>query len=150
MNYPDSPFNTDTITTVYLEPILNPLTKKYQRIITFSGMPSGPLSNMVTTIQAKKLSEFQQTDEIIHSCKYVLCRYPPNGNYSALKHEYFYMGPNDIPSLISYLEKNGYKILHHTTELLCRANVIENKQILFLVGEPTVALLSPTTPSLSM
>jgi hypothetical protein len=147
---PISPFDNNAnnpIVSVYLEPILNTLTKKYQKIITFSGMPTGPLSNMVTKIQAKKLSDFQQTDETIHnSCKYVLCRYPPNTNYSLLKHESFYMGANDIPSFISYLESNGYTILHHTTDIMLKTNVIDNKQVLFLVGKPTV---SPTTPSLN-
>ena len=134
MNFPESPFNNNTIISVYLEPILNTFTKKYQKIITFSGMPSGPLSNMVTKINAKKLSDFQTPNDPYSSCKYVLCRYPPNENYSALKHEYFYMGANDIPSFISYLESNGYTILHHVTELILKTNTTENRQLLFLIG----------------
>jgi hypothetical protein len=147
MNFPESPFDThnNTITCVYLEPILNTLTKKYQKIITFSGMPTGPISNMITKINAKKLSDFQiDRDPPESQCKYVLCRYPPGANYSALKHESFYMGPNDIPALISYLETNGYKIMHHVTELMLKTNVIENRQVLFLVGRETNGF--PRTP----
>ncbi len=145
MNFPASPFDNNTATCVYLEPILNTFTKKYQKIITFSDMPSGPISNMITKINAKKLSDFQVDRPNESPCKYVLCRYPPGTNYSVLKHESFYMGPNDVPSLISYLEANGYKIMHHVTEMMLKINVIENRQVLFFIGKPTV---SPMTPSL--
>jgi len=133
MSYPDSPFHTNSIFYVFLEPYLNPYTKQYQKIITFSEIPTGPISEMITTLRPRKLSEFQNPNTY-PDCKYVLCRYPPNHNYSKLQHEGFYMGPGDIPALMSYLVTNGYTIMPELTKLVLKTNAIENKQLV-LVGK---------------
>ena len=79
----ESPFKSSTTITMYLEPYLNTYYQTYQNIITFSGIPSGPIAQMVATISSPKLSPFQisspfQTNP--YNCMYVLMRYPVASN----------------------------------------------------------------------
>ena len=115
-----SPFDKYKHTTVsmYLEPILNTYYKTYQNVITFSSMPTGPISEMVCTISLTKLSPFQSltmtaaSPFLGQSCVHVLCRYPCKGesrNFS-MKQSDYYMGKDDISSVFSYLRENGYTI----------------------------------------
>jgi hypothetical protein len=112
----ESPFySQNPITIMYLEPYLNTYYQSYQNIITFSGMPDGPISNLVTVLSTPKLSIFQNPGPFYSNpfnCTYVLLRYPKNqapGNPSIKMVDYF-MYADDIPAVINYLKKNGYII----------------------------------------
>lgn len=125
----DSPFTTANSSVIlYLEPYLNTYFKSYQNIITLSSMPSGPLSNLVSTISSPKLSPFHDHSPFFSSsCTYVLMRYPcsgagAGGRYSAKNPDYF-MGADDIPSVFSYLQQNGYTIDTSLTKMLFKSKI---------------------------
>ena len=130
----ESPFRSQGSTFVlYLEPVLNTYYKTYQNIITLSMMPSGPLADMVTMIQLPKLSPFQEmgvfSDPMLSrglGCMYVLLRYPKSvcgisGNIG--KNNDYFMGADDIPSVLSYLKTNGYQIDISLTKMLFQGPV---------------------------
>jgi hypothetical protein len=124
----ESPFaKTNTSTFIlYLEPYLNTYYKSYQNIITLSSMPTGPLSNMVTTINTPKLSSFQTIGDFNNNpfnCTYVLLRYPVNSGKNPLKCYDFFMGADDIPSIFAYLIENGYKIDTDLTKMLYKSPI---------------------------
>lgn len=125
----ESPFATANSSVVlYLEPYLNTFFKSYQNIITLSSMPSGPLSNLVSTISSPKLSPFHDHSPFSSpSCTYVLMRYPcsgagASGRHSAKNPDYF-MGADDIPSVFSYLQQNGYTIDTSLTKMLFKSKI---------------------------
>ena len=133
----ESPFaNTNSSVVMYLEPYLNSYYKSYQNIITFSDMPTGPLADMVSMISAPKLSPFQQSSPFtsnVNNCMYVLLRYPVS---SGRKHGSCienYMGVEDIPSVFSFLQSNGYVIEDGLTRMIQRggfgiSNSISNRR----------------------
>jgi len=116
----ESPFAKTNTIIMYLEPYLNTYHKTYQNILTFNDMPLGPLSDMVTAIKTNRLSVFQEPGPF-HSnpfnCTYVLLRYPKRGfpSNGCVKQTDCYMSADDIPSVLSYLEENHYKVemIHH-------------------------------------
>ena len=55
----ESPFSNHNTIVFYLEPVLNPIHKSYQQIITLDAIPQGPLSDMVSPISVPKLSTFK-------------------------------------------------------------------------------------------
>ena len=130
----ESPFATTRKTTVmYLEPILNSYCKTYQDVITFSNVPDGPISEMVSTISSPKLSEFQTASPFygnpgygrgIGNCVPVLLRYPigkggaANGYSAFTRNTDSSMGADDIPSVLSYLLENGYSVDTEMTRML--------------------------------
>jgi hypothetical protein len=122
----ESPFANKSV-CVYLEPFLNTYYKSYQNIITFNSIPAGPLANMVTPFSATKLSPFQQSGVFFlpFNCTYILLRYPKSGfgNHSSLKNVDYFMGADDIPSLFSYLQNNGYIIDTDLTHMLQKSDV---------------------------
>ena len=139
-----SPFTTSRTNVMYLEPVLNSYYKTYQNVITFSQCPVGPIKDMVTTMTPPKLSSFQtppgssyaQTASpffnpgygrgINSGCVNVLMRYPTGagGSYSAApKCTDAYMGADDIPSVLSYLMENGYKVDTSMTKMLQNSEI---------------------------
>ena len=73
-------------------------------------------------INFQKLSPFQQAGPLFDGqCVYVLLRYPVckvgSGN-SAFKYNRAFMGAQDIPSVFSYLQSNGYHIDTSMTSML--------------------------------
>jgi hypothetical protein len=114
----DSPFDSDEpASTFYLsiEPLLNTYYKTYQSIITLSDMPVGPLSQLVKRISSPRLSPFYDTSPLITNvfrCTYVLLRYPIIGSLSSIKNARYFMTEEDIPSVIRYLNQNGYIVEH--------------------------------------
>lgn len=125
----ESPFKNHSSIVMYLEPYLNSFTKTYHNIITLSDMPSGPLSNMVTTISSPKLSPFQYLNNSNNpnNCIYVLLRYPKQscgGGNGYLRHPEFFMGADDIPSIFGYLRTNGYSIDTEITKMMNKSKVL--------------------------
>ena len=125
----DSPFyNARKTTVMYLEPILNSYYQTYQDVITFSNVPVGPISRMVNTISAPKLSQFQSFSPFyggeVTNCVSVLMRYPIGSNGSASGYSAFIkntdsaMGADDIPAVLSYLMENGYSVDTKMTRML--------------------------------
>jgi hypothetical protein len=116
---------------LYLEPVLNTYYKTYQNVITLSGRPQGPLSAMVSTISTsnKKLSPFQEGSLLLSpndSCIHVLTRYPSqfnNSGWNSIKQTDWFMGSDDIPSVLSYLKSNGYSIETEITKLLLKTSI---------------------------
>jgi hypothetical protein len=103
---------------MYLEPFLNEYYRTYQTIITLSGMPEGPLKDLVAHINTPALSEFQTTgswnatDPYPNArCKYVLLRFPKNSIRGSVKNGRAYMFAEDVPNIYGYLESHGYKIM---------------------------------------
>jgi len=108
---------------LYLEPVLNTHCQQYMNILTLSGLPSGPLRELVFTIQRSSLSPFQQSDWMsCDSCIFVLGRYP--GMKPNMNHTNAFMMADDIPSVISYLHEHGYKVDTQITEMLQNSGVI--------------------------
>lgn len=110
-----SPFETNRYITMYLEPVLNNYYKTYEKIITLSALPEGPLANMVSYINTPYLSEFHDVNPTTASesfrCKYVLLRYPKTNLRGSIKTGRNYMFAEDVPNIYGYLESNGYKIV---------------------------------------
>ena len=125
MQSPFSSPESGTTFVLYLEPILNSYSNTYQNVITLSGMPCGPLSDMVTMISTKKLSPFQESPTNGNSCTFVLLRYPKNvcGVGSSIKNPDFYMGIDDIPSVLSYLQTHGYTVDTKLTKMLAESRI---------------------------
>jgi len=125
----ESPFdNHNSHCILYLEPFLNTFHKTYQNIITLSSIPDGPLANMVTTISTSKLSPFQQLNAISSTptnCTQVLLRYPKaSSSTSSIKNTEYFMGADDIPSIFSYLQSNGYVVDAQLTKMLFKGDVV--------------------------
>jgi hypothetical protein len=122
---PESPFSSSSGSVVlYLEPVLNSYFKSYQNILTVSSMPSGPLKNMVSRIKFPKLSEFSSSSPFSpfssDSCTYVLGRYTSSINMS---NSDSFMYADDIPSVLSYLQTNGYTIDTSLTTMLQKSEI---------------------------
>ena len=124
----ESPFHPmkNRMVTLYLEPYLNTYYQTYQNILTVSGRPEGPLSAMVSPISISKsfsrLSPFQEGSLLLNpndGCILVLTRYPCHGGgASGIKQADWFLGVDDIPSVLSYLTANGYSIETELTKLL--------------------------------
>jgi hypothetical protein len=123
-----SPFtNANTSVVLYLEPYLNSHYKSYQNIITLSAMPPGPLSSLVSSISSPKLSPFRDYSPFSSSsnCIFALLRYPNNhsSNTHSAKHADYFMGADDIPSVFSYLQQNGYSIDTSLTKMIFKSGI---------------------------
>jgi hypothetical protein len=110
----ESPFSKTNIITMFLEPVLDPISQNYIEVITLSDMPSGPISKMVKIFSPKRLSEFQNYPI---NCSFILLRYP--SLYCSINMN-TYMFVNDIPSIFSYLISNGYTIEQGFTKIIQR------------------------------
>ena len=117
-----SPFaKSNSIITMYLEPILHPFFQTYVDIITLSSTPQGPLADMVKLIQFPKLSPFQQLGRLASpfaSCTFALLRYPTHSPNSSIKFNDALMTNEDIPSVFSYLTSNGYTIEQSLSQMM--------------------------------
>jgi len=130
----ESPFaKSNKSFVLYLEPILNTYYKTYQNIITLSTMPTGPLADMVTMINPPKLSPFQEFGQFSTpnfgrggGCTYVLLRYPKSacGVIGSIgKNSDVFMGADDIPSVLAYLNSNGYIVDTGITKMLFKSRI---------------------------
>jgi hypothetical protein len=130
----ESPFaKSNSSFVLYLEPILNNYYKTYQNIITMNTMPTGPLADLVTIINAPKLSPFQEFGQFSSpnfgrggGCTFVLLRYPKSacgvsGNIG--KNIDVFMGADDIPSVLAYLNKHGYKVDVSLSKMLFKSRI---------------------------
>jgi hypothetical protein len=130
----ESPFaKSNKSFVLYLEPILNTYYKTYQNIITINTMPTGPLADMVTMINPPKLSPFQEFGQFSTpnfgrggGCTYVLLRYPKSAcgvSGSIGKNSDVFMGADDIPSVLAYLNSNGYIVDTGITKMLFKSRI---------------------------
>ena len=121
----ESPFSNHNTIVFYLEPVLNPIHKSYQQIITLDAIPQGPLSDMVSPISVPKLSTFQSFHTLAspQSCVYALLRYPKNSYKANFKNPDSFMTADDIPSLFSYLLSNGYTIQEDLSNLMFKSKI---------------------------
>ena len=125
----ESPFSNHNTVSFFLEPILNSHFKTYQQIISVSSIPEGPLAEMVSQISVPKLSKYQQLGSLISSngyadhCVYAILRYPKKNGYKSMKFSDTFLGPDDIPSLFSYLNMHGYTIQNDTTTMMFHSNI---------------------------
>jgi hypothetical protein len=130
----ESPFaKSNGSFVLYLEPVLNTYYKTYQSIITLNTMPSGPLADLVTAINMPKLSPFQEFGQFSTpnfgrggGCTYVLLRYPKSacgisGNIG--KNIDMFMGADDIPSVLAYLNSHGYKVDVSLSKMLFKSRI---------------------------
>ena len=123
-----------TSVVLYLEPIMNSYYKNYQNIITLNAMPAGPIQDMVVPMSMPKLSEFQSASAFSsyqsnNQCTFVLLRYPKNSSssYSSVKtfkNSDAFMGADDIPAVLSYLQSNGYTIDTSITKMLFKSRAV--------------------------
>jgi len=131
--------NGSTSVVLYLEPILNSYYKNYQNIITLNAMPAGPIQDMVVPMSMPKLSEFQSASAFSsyqsnnrsnNQCTFVLLRYPKNSSSSSyssvksFKNSDAFMGADDIPAVLSYLQSNGYTIDTSITKMLFKSRAV--------------------------
>lgn len=96
-------------TILYLEPILDPYQNIYLHVLTLSNIPKGPISTITRQIKVPKLSPFQTST----NCIYVLINSTNFNNW---------MVEDDIPSVLSYLQLNNYKIETEYTEIMIRSS----------------------------
>lgn len=116
---------------LYLEPILNPYLHSYQNVITLDTMPSGPLADMVSTVNVPKLSPFLEAGVFASpnvgrtlggSCVHVLLRYPKAACGGVnWKMTDIFMGADDIPAVLGYLKKNGYTVDTDMTKMMFKS-----------------------------
>lgn len=123
--YPKGTDKEQTITTVYLEPILDSYSQTYINVITFSSIPAGPLKEMVKLFSLPKLSPFIDMpsnnnirNDIGFGCTYILLKYPKRGFGSIVKDANAYMMADDIPAFFSYLTTHGYVIKTDLTKMM--------------------------------
>ena len=120
----ESPFDNNSTIVFYLEPILNPYNNVYQNVITLSCMPEGPLKDLVIRKSFPKLSPFQQGPTTPRDqCMYVLSRYPKQSTPFNMGNNDTFMNGEDVPSLLSYLSTNGYKVESDLTRLIFDSNI---------------------------
>jgi hypothetical protein len=117
----DSPNGSSSkMVALYLEPILHSLLKQYVNILTVSAIPAGPIKEMVTHMNAPRLSPLHAfppaTFSPFGNCTYVLCRYPGIRNGVGL-YANGYMFAEDIPNVYNYLLQNGYRIEERLTHM---------------------------------
>ena len=139
----ESPFETqNNLTTLYLEPVLDPYHNTYINVLTLSGIPKGPLSKMTRQINSPKLSPFQTSSTIMSpfpNCMYILTRYP-NKTISISNN---WMVEDDIPSVFSYLQSNSYMIETSLTKLMTKNNITSNNsQKRFSGNRKTICIFS--------
>ena len=121
--YPKGIDSSTDVFTAYLEPILDSYSQTYLNVITLSGMPEGPLGQMVKLISLKKLSPFMDMpsnttfrNSLGVGCTYVLLKYPKQ--YSTIKCRDTYMTADDIPAFFSYLRSHNYHIDTDLTKMM--------------------------------
>lgn len=120
----ESPFDNNSTIVFYLEPILNPYNNVYQNVITLSCIPEGPLKDLVITKSFPKLSPFQQGPTTHRGqCMYLLSRYPKQSTQLNMGNDDTFMNGEDVPSLLSYLSANGYKVESDLTRLIFDSNI---------------------------
>jgi len=155
--YPQGKDSSTAVFTVYLEPILDSYSKTYINVITLSGMPEGPLGQMVKLISLNKLSPFMDMpsnttfrNSLGFGCTYVLLKYPKQSFGSTVKCADAYMTADDIPALFSYLRSHHYHIDTDLTKMMNKSRAqmggisetrySGDRKMIFIVGEPTVPL----------
>ena len=85
--------------SIYLEPILDPITSEYINVLTTDRIPEGPLGKRVKLVRTSDLSEFKQR-VAQNNCKCIFMKEDMR----------CYMEKRDIPELFSLLRANGYTI----------------------------------------
>lgn len=128
----ESPFDNNSTIVFYLEPILNSNYNVYENVITMSCIPEGPLKELVIRKSFPKLSPFQQGPTTHRDqCMYVLSRYPRQSRSFGVGNQDAFMNGEDVPSLLSYLSANGYKVESDLTRLIFDSkikNTLNNSQ----------------------
>jgi len=81
--------------SIYLEPILDPITDEYIDVLSATSIPDGPLGNQTKTIRTKDLSEFKPRIST-SGCKNILIN--DDGTYMT------------VPQMFSFMRINGYII----------------------------------------
>jgi hypothetical protein len=94
-------------------------------------MPLGPLSQLVSHYNSPKLSPFQRVEN--NNC----CKYAIRRNYSgkAIRDDYF-LTTEDMPSLLGYLNANGYAIDANTTKIVQKTGTNKNMVCIFTYMSP--------------
>jgi hypothetical protein len=116
--------------SLYLEPMLNSYWKSYMQVITLNTRPDGVLRDLVMSVNFPKLSPFQESSNSPYytgsNCVLCLMRYPVSaigGSGAAFRMGDAFMGADDIPSVLSFLEINGYTVQIALTNMLFEGEV---------------------------
>lgn len=116
----ESPFAATSSFTVYVEAYLDTYNKEYLNIITVDKMPTGPLAPLIVYISPQKLSPFQSQCAFSNNCTMAISRYYNKG---VCKKGNRFLLAEDIPSLLSFLQANGYSIDTTITKMIQRSNI---------------------------
>ena len=116
----ESPFAATKSFAVYVEAYLDRYNKEYLNIITVDKMPTGPLAPLIVYISPQKLSPFQSQCAFSNNCTMAISRYY---NKSACKNGNRFLLAEDIPSLLSFLQDNGYIVDTTITKMILRSNI---------------------------
>jgi hypothetical protein len=116
----ESPFAATSSFTVYVEAYLDTYNKEYLNIITVDKMPTGPLAPLIVYISSQKLSPFQSQCAFSNNCTMAISRYYNKG---VCKKGNRFLLAEDIPSLLSFLQANGYSIDTTITKMIQRSNI---------------------------
>ena len=122
----ESPFDLPTLNTktfaLYLEPIMEPLTKEYLTVLTVDREPDGPLSQCVIQTKLPMLSVFKYPNAT--ECSYFLTKYPGTKTY---------MYRDDIPKVFAFLESNGYTMNAAQTKMY-RNLTVQSKELVCVIN----------------
>ena len=116
----ESPFAATSSFTVYVEAYLDTYNKEYLNIISVDKMPTGPLAPLIVYISPQKLSPFQSQCAFSNNCTMAISRYYNKDSYK--KGNRFLLA-EDIPSLLSFLQANGYTVDTTITKIIQRSNI---------------------------
>jgi hypothetical protein len=115
--------------TFYTLQIQNYLPRRddmYEKVITISDNPNGPLKDFVKQVRRNDLSIWDRetmsntsnNQYCMNSCMYVIKSFS-NHNYN--------MCINEFPQLLTFLSQNGYKIDSSLSKLFMKNKNINNK-----------------------
>lgn len=123
-----------SVYALYIQPYYDSFCEEYINIITINKMPSGPLSNFVSTIRFNRLSEFNTFNKCNPLCLYAIKTISgiSCNNQNILQSE-------QVDDLINFLIENNYTINKDLTKLMNNDRIYLNngRKLLFYINHVT-------------
>ena len=127
----DAPIKT---VSLFSQPYLDTHHQCYKNIVVVNMKPAGPLGDLIHRVQFPRLSEFKQSGgpcTPMKSCGLAIRSFHGCGDCGEL------MTTDEIPTLISYLMSNNYKVDTSITKMFNTSDIrfdtnIGNKLICFV------------------
>lgn len=121
-----------SVYSLYIQPYYDSANEQYTNIVTINKIPSGPLSNYITTLRYNKLSDFSGfnrncTPLCIYAIKNINNSYCSNLNL---------ISPDNIDDLVTFLIENNYTVNKDLTKIMNNEKIYVNngKKLLFYIN----------------